>query len=338
MIIKLSFIVPLYNVEKYIAECLDSLYAQDIPEEEYEVICVDDCSPDGSKTIVLSYQKQHGNLVLIEHETNKGAGCAENTGLKHAKGRYVWFVDPDDYIKKNSLKMLLNTCIDNNLDVLLFNYQRINNERVFLEECLTFPDTEISSGVSYINAVFGNSFVYHLGYMWRCLFKKDYLLNNNIFFPEHYLWADTVFFPKAILFANRVKSDSDVYYNYRVNNNSISGKNNIMKADRVFQFSFCAGYDLFLFAKEFYSNDKMISSILEKRSHWYFNKFTKMLALSSTVEKKKFYSLVDKNRGNINKTWPYLKKINKILLTPYLGFFVACLLKSLYLLKAQCKW
>lgn len=106
-----------------------------------------------------------------------------------------------------------------------------------------------------------------------------------------------------------------------------------MKAERVFQYSFCAGYDLFLFAKEFYSNDNMISSILEKRSYWYFNKFTKMLTLSSSVEKKKFYGLVDKNREDINKIWPYLKKTNKILLTPYIGFFAACLLKPIYLLK-----
>ena len=66
--IRLSIIIPFYNVEKYIAECLDSVYNQDIPEEEYEVICVNDASPDNSRDIVLEYQKKHSNLILVEHE------------------------------------------------------------------------------------------------------------------------------------------------------------------------------------------------------------------------------------------------------------------------------
>ncbi len=83
--LKLSFIVPFYNVEKHIARCLDSLYNQDIPESEYEVICVNDCSPDNSRDIVLQYKKQHSNLILVEHERNKKLGAARNTGLRKAK-------------------------------------------------------------------------------------------------------------------------------------------------------------------------------------------------------------------------------------------------------------
>ena len=106
--IKLSFIVPFYNVEKYIGACLDSLYAQDIPEEEYEVICVDDCSPDNSKSIVKEYQKQHANLVLIEHPSNKGLGAARNTGIRAARGQYLWFIDSDDMVCSNVLSEIFS--------------------------------------------------------------------------------------------------------------------------------------------------------------------------------------------------------------------------------------
>ena len=96
--IRLSIIIPFYNVEQYIAQCLDSVYRQDIPEEEYEVICVDDCSQDGSLEIVKQYQKKHVNLILLKHEVNKKLGAARNTGFNTAKGNYIWHVDSDDKI------------------------------------------------------------------------------------------------------------------------------------------------------------------------------------------------------------------------------------------------
>ena len=81
MTIKLSYILPIYNVERYLIDCLDSIYAQNIPEESFEVICVNDCSPDCSRDVILEYQKAHKNLVLIDHTENKKAGGARNTGL-----------------------------------------------------------------------------------------------------------------------------------------------------------------------------------------------------------------------------------------------------------------
>ena len=116
--IRLSIIVPFYNVEKYIEECIRSLYDQDIPQEEYEVICVDDCSPDGSKTIVERLQKEYSMLRLLAHTENKRQGGARNTGLREAKGKYVWFVDSDDTIIPNCFKEMLGKAEDEDLDFL----------------------------------------------------------------------------------------------------------------------------------------------------------------------------------------------------------------------------
>ena len=104
---RLSIIIPFYNVEQYIAQCLDSVYDQDIPENEYEVICVNDASPDASVDIVKRYQKEHSNLILIEHDRNKKLGAARNTGRKVAIGKYIWNVDSDDKIAPNCLNNLL---------------------------------------------------------------------------------------------------------------------------------------------------------------------------------------------------------------------------------------
>ena len=113
MELRLSIIIPFYNVERFISECLDSVFDQDIPLSEYEVICVNDGSPDHSRDIVLQYMERFPNLHLIEHEKNKKLGAARNTGRTIAKGEYIWNVDSDDKIVPNCLSEMLKTCEEN---------------------------------------------------------------------------------------------------------------------------------------------------------------------------------------------------------------------------------
>ena len=94
--IKLSIIVPIYGVEQYLCKCVDSLLAQDLPASDYEIILVDDESPDACPQICDEYAKEHANIRVI-HQTNAGLSAARNAGLKVAKGEYVCFVDSDDY-------------------------------------------------------------------------------------------------------------------------------------------------------------------------------------------------------------------------------------------------
>ena len=113
MDLRLSIIIPFYNVEQFISECLDSVFDQDIPLSEYEVICVNDGSQDGSRAIVTNYMKRYANLHLIEHEINKKLGTARNTGRSVATGNYIWNVDSDDRIVPNCLGKILNICESN---------------------------------------------------------------------------------------------------------------------------------------------------------------------------------------------------------------------------------
>jgi glycosyltransferase involved in cell wall biosynthesis len=83
--IRLSFIIPCYNSELFIRKCLNSLYDQDIPEKDYEIICVNDCSIDYTRDIIIEYQKMHSNLILIDHNINKKQGAARNSGVRAAK-------------------------------------------------------------------------------------------------------------------------------------------------------------------------------------------------------------------------------------------------------------
>lgn len=120
--LRLSFIVPFYNVEPYIEECIRSLYNQDIPWDEYEVICIDDCSPDGSRAIVERLQQEYPTLKLLRTPENLRQGGARNMGLDIAQGKYIWFVDSDDYIKANCLKQMLDLMDAQYLEILKFTF------------------------------------------------------------------------------------------------------------------------------------------------------------------------------------------------------------------------
>lgn len=103
---KISIIVPVYNVEQYLAECLESLVSQDM--SDYEIICIEDCSEDNSMSILKEYAQKYSNIKIIRHTTNKGLSAARNSGIKAARGEYLQFVDSDDMLVKGACKKLYN--------------------------------------------------------------------------------------------------------------------------------------------------------------------------------------------------------------------------------------
>ena len=217
--IKLSIILPFYNVEQYIEECIRSLYNQDISLEEYEVICVNDCSPDNSVDVVKRLQKEFSNFILIEHLENKKLGGARNTGLKYAKGDYIWFVDPDDMTKPNSLGLIIKYITSNNLDFLHFGWDEFND--VHLIESDKIQSTDILTGTELF---FNERFVWWKNHItaWCKVYKKSFLIENNIHFAEYIMYEDNDYALKVYSSAKRCMHISENLYLYRVNNDSIT--------------------------------------------------------------------------------------------------------------------
>lgn len=116
--IKISLIIPVYNVEKYLRECLHSCVNQTL--KDIEIICVNDCSPDNSDVILNEYAAKDKRVKVINHETNKGLGGARNTGIANATGEYIWFVDSDDFIDSNACEILYDIASKNKIDILSF--------------------------------------------------------------------------------------------------------------------------------------------------------------------------------------------------------------------------
>ena len=216
--IRISIIIPFYNVEQYIAQCLDSVYQQDIPEEEYEVICVDDCSPDNSIAIVEEYAKHHANIVIVRNQYNRKLGGARNAGMEVAKGEYIWFVDSDDFIEENCFIKLLSIAENEDLDMLHFNYVDYPNDATPYRRPI---DTDVMSGTDmWFNPAF--VWAHDLVTAWRKLYKRQFLIDNNIQFAEHIMFEDNDYAIVAFANAQRVKHIALCAYHYRNNPNSIT--------------------------------------------------------------------------------------------------------------------
>ena len=218
--IRLSVIVPFYNVEQYIEQCIRSLYDQDIPQEEYEVICVDDCSPDGSRTIVERLQMEYPTLRLICHEQNKRLGGARNTGLKAAKGKYVWFVDSDDYVVSNCFNDLLQVAEENLLDILHFEYLEDRNGKI----TRYFPKQDDSDVLNGADLFFRGEGNWHIHYVvaWQKIYRRVFLIGNQIYFQEHVMFEDNEYAFKAFANAKRAKHVNITAYIYRENSTSVT--------------------------------------------------------------------------------------------------------------------
>ena len=289
--IRLSIIIPFYNVEQYIAQCLDSVYRQDIPEEEYEVICVNDASPDHSRDIVLEYQKQHKNLVLIEHEHNKKLGAARNTGRSIARGKYIWNVDSDDYIAENCLSSILKQCEQNDLDILMFN---LASDTEGVLKIADFPfcvsDTP-QNGIACLNQ--NISEIGRFCPVWRYIYKRDFLDTNYIYSPEINMGEDVPFAFKALLLAKKILLINEIYYNYRINPASLTGVSTL-KPIVLYEKCFVAArlvYDVLQYIPK--SDDALRRAIKNMiRSITYM--YPKYLAKMSVADRKQFSKICRK--------------------------------------------
>ena len=217
--IKLTLIIPYYNGIKYIDECILSIYAQPFSQEEYEVIIVNDNSPDSlSVEKVKEYQQRYTNFKVVHNTINQRCGMCRNIGVQHAKGEYIWFVDQDDYIQPNCLEEMLNRCVDNNLDILYFDYRNVSDDLSLNKKMnLVKNDSSVITGLEYIHANCKGDF-WHSEYdtnVWHAVYKREFLLSNNIFSPPVSYCEDMIVAQHAIIMANRFQAITNDYYCYR---------------------------------------------------------------------------------------------------------------------------
>lgn len=218
---KLSIIVPVYNVKAFLNKCVDSLLAQDLPKEDFEIILVDDGSTDGSGKLCDSLAAEHGNIRVI-HQQNRGLSGARNAGIPVASGDYILFVDSDDYLCPNVLGTLVGLAEEQDLDILRFNYQNVNMDGAVFE-----PNKYVKPFVDYSDVVcdgetFLNERLGYACYAWQFLVKASLLRQEGNGFMEGIYFEDVEWTPRILLQARRVASTDTVVYNYLFRTGSIA--------------------------------------------------------------------------------------------------------------------
>jgi len=227
--ILVSYILPCYNTGLYIKQCIESLYRQGLEEKQFEVIFVNNATEDNSEEIVFEIRKHHSNFIYIKLEENICAGGAYNTGLKVARGRYVQFVDSDDYLKDNVIQDIIHKMSDNNLDVLYFNIESFKNiGDLTNEDNLPFNGNFISC----INSTDGEGIIQ--SYLkerkfttfpvpaYRKMIRRKFLTESNILFSHTTIGCDYLHNQKLLTTANRIAAVNTKVYMFRYNPNGVT--------------------------------------------------------------------------------------------------------------------
>lgn len=214
--IKISVIVPIYNACKHLRPALDSILAQTL--REIEIICVDDGSTDTSLDMLKIYQKMD-NRIRIVTETNAGPGHARNNGLKRARGKYVAFLDADDFFEPEMLEKLYDHAEENDLDIAIARYDIYDNKKgkfvanIESEHGKIFEGGAITSKNEYPDYILQST----TGAAWNKLFKRSFISEKNITFTtEAMIFEDVYFTVSALAFAERVARIPDILVHHRI--------------------------------------------------------------------------------------------------------------------------
>jgi len=223
--LQLSIVLPIYNVELYLEKCIRSLEDQDLEKNTYEIICVNDGSPDNSKQVIEKLQQEFSNIILINQE-NKGVSVARNVGIKQAKGNYLLFVDPDDSLQTNCLSSLLNYAETNNYEVVFspFTFVEINGGQK--ESKYSDGLEKLMDGPTLYHAVRGKEIV-DPDRSVAILYKKELLSNNELEYIKNIPYLeDGEFIARVLCLTQRGSVYNKPYY-LRLNRPGSATKSNL---------------------------------------------------------------------------------------------------------------
>ena len=296
---KVSVVVPIYNVEKYLNKCIDSIINQTY--KNLEIILVDDGSLDNCPKICDSYQKEDNRIKVI-HKENGGLSDARNAGIEIATGKYICFIDSDDFISKEYIDTLYKMCIKHNADIAECDYIKFKDEKDIIEDEGILQEQEYTN-IEMLNRLYVKNYSIKTTIAWNKLYKID--LFTEIRYPKGKLHEDEFTTYKLIYKSKKVvETDKKLYY-YRQNDKSIMGKKfNEKRYDAL---------EAFQKRKEFFKN-KGNKDFYNKSDIKYQNKLinfyclTKKYMKDSKQQQKKLLGLANENFNNMDRKIRYKVK------------------------------
>ena len=220
--VKVSVIIPVYNIENYLNECLDSVVNQTF--EDIEIICIDDGSTDNSLNILQSYANSDDRIKILSKQ-NSGQGSARNLGFKKSQGEYIYFVDGDDYIDLKTIEKFYNNAISNNSEIVISKIARFKDKNSIDYSVPGFDFEEIFKNQDFNNFLFDyhevKKYVLNASFApWTKFYRRDFLVNHNILFVENLYYEDVLFHIEVMLSAEKMSFLPEFNYYYRINPSS----------------------------------------------------------------------------------------------------------------------
>ena len=217
--LQLSIIIPVYQVEKYVRPCLESVFKQGLDDEVFEVIIVNDGTKDRSMEVIQDIIDSHKNITVINQE-NQGLSMARNNGMAIARGEYILFVDSDDLLIENSLGILLQKAHESSVDMLIANYLEMNDEEISNYQGTVQKNFQMKEKNGEV--LFLEDFKPYRPYVWCALYKQEFLIKNKITFVPGIFYEDIPFSHECYLKAGHCILTPWLLNIYRRRSNSIT--------------------------------------------------------------------------------------------------------------------
>ncbi len=207
----LSIIVPVYNVERYLSQCLDSILRCEL--EDAEILLINDGSTDRSSKICVEYAEKN-NCISVINQNNSGLSCARNTGMRASKGDYLLFLDSDDLVVHNKLCKCIDYVLKSQkrgVDLIVNDFYRCNEEGTIFEETTQIKGINGDGYFSEFASAKGSYWN-----VWRTIYRRQFLLKNDLWFEEGFLCEDVDFTTRAFLSGGKMEFIHEPYYCYRM--------------------------------------------------------------------------------------------------------------------------
>lgn len=307
--IDLSIIVPTYNAEKYIKKCLDSLINQ--TKKELEFIVINDGSTDNTENIIKQYKDSR---IKYYKNDNQGIGKTRNFGIEKATGRYIMFIDSDDYIDKNMAKLMFDKAFSNNLDMVICDYYRVINDKIYEEKLVDFKPTTLKQNPDLICKVNLSP--------WNKLYKRSLIIENNIRFVEDLKYEDVPFVCQTLNKAKKIGKVNQCLNYYVIHNNSET----TIRDKRVFDI-----LKIIDIIRDYFKDEDYIKESLDKLTVCIVTNYT--IQQRVQIDKKIGMKFIDQSFAYLKKEVPDYKD-NKYYKNR--GFLRRTIEKSKYLSKIYC--
>lgn len=227
--LQLSIIIPVYQVEKYVRPCLESVYNQGLDDEEFEVIIVNDGTKDRSMEVIQDIIAQHKNITVINQE-NQGLSMARNNGMAIARGEYILFVDSDDLLVKDSLRRLLGLTYDCHPDLITGDYFKLEDNAILEYQKTSNKNIVFNAITKKGKELFMEDLNPRVCYVCQALYRREFLQQNNISFIPNIFFEDTPYTHECYLKLDICVKTDLKFYIYRIGHDSITMGINRRKA------------------------------------------------------------------------------------------------------------